>query len=127
MPVSDLGRRLRDLRRRKRLSIYDVERRTGIHFSTISKYERNERRPSLEVLRELAALYEVPVASLVGDVTDLKGVLTPEQLRWLGLLDRRPDLARLLEAAAALSPARVEALVRFLADEPSAAGAAGDP
>lgn len=125
--MSDLGRRLRELRRRKNLSIYDVERRTGIHFSTISKYERNERRPSLEVLRELAALYEVPLASLIGDVSDLKHVLTPDQLRWLGLLERRPDLGRLLEAAVALSPARVEALVRFLEEEPPRGGAAERP
>lgn len=115
--MSDLGRRLRELRRRKKLSIYDVERKTGIHFSTISKYERNERRPSLEVLRELAALYEVPLASLIGDVSDLKDILTPDQVRWLGILERRPDLGRLLEAAASLSPARVDALVRFLQGE----------
>lgn len=112
--MSDLGRRLRQLRKRKKLSIYDVERRLGIHFSTVSKYERNERRPSLEVLRELAALYEVPLGSLVTGVDDLEGMLAPDQLRWLRLLDRRSDLGRLLDAAAALPPERVDALIRFL-------------
>jgi transcriptional regulator with XRE-family HTH domain len=113
-PVADLGKRLRELRKRKQLSIYDVERQLGIHFSTVSKYERNERRPSLEVLREFAALYGVPLGSLLTEVEDLRELLTPDQLRWLGLLEARPELGRLLDAASLLPPERVEALVRFL-------------
>jgi len=115
--LDDLGRRLRELRRRKKLSIYDVERRLGIHFSTVSKYERNVRRPSLEVLRELAALYEVPLAGLITDVDDLKDVLSEDQRRWLKLIEQRPELGRLLDVASTLSPQRVEALLRFLTPE----------
>ena len=112
--MADLGKRLRELRKRKQLSIYDVERHLGIHFSTVSKYERNERRPSLETLRELAALYEVPLGSLLTEAQDLDELLTPDQVRWLTLLEQRPELGRLLDVLAGFSPERVEALLRFL-------------
>jgi len=53
----NLGKRLRRFRTRKGYSIYEVQRRTNYHYTTISKYERNQRQPSLEALRELAACY----------------------------------------------------------------------
>lgn len=115
----DLGFRLRELRQRHRLSLYDVERRVGLHFSTIAKYERNERQPGIDVLRDLAALYEVPLGALVTDVNDLEELLTAEQRQWLQLLDGRPPLANLLQVLASLSDQRLQGLIDFLAGPPS--------
>lgn len=115
----DLGRRLRYLRESKGYSIYDVERRIQLHFSTISKYERNERQPSIEVLRELAEIYGVPLASLFADVEDLRQYLPEEQIQWLIWLQERPELVELLELVSKMSPARVTALINFLQLEDS--------
>ncbi len=63
--MGSLGERLRSLRLERNLSLYDVERLSGLHFTTIGKYERNERKPSLQVLRELARVYQVPLSELL--------------------------------------------------------------
>lgn len=110
----DLGGRLRELRRKHNYSLYDVERRIGLHFSTIAKYERNERQPGIDVLKDLAALYEVPLGALLTDVDDLAELLTERQRRLLTLLDRRPPVAQAVERLARMSDGQVEALVGLL-------------
>jgi len=104
----ELGRRLRELRQRKALSLYQVAARLGVHFSTIGKYERGVRRPDIETLRRLAAVYEVDVAELIGD--QAPGSPTAQAAR----LNRRPDLGVLVDVAERLSPQEVLVLTDLL-------------
>jgi len=110
----DLGERLRRLRFRKGYSIYDVQKRTNYHYTTISKYERNERMPSLEALRELAACYEVTIAELLADEEELVESLPTELQKYASLLLERRDLAELLELLAQLPERQVGHLIDFL-------------
>ncbi|HEY8552339.1 MAG TPA: helix-turn-helix transcriptional regulator [Thermaerobacter sp.] len=112
--VDDLGGRLRRIRESRNLSIYEVERRTGLHFSTISKYERNERQPSLDALRELAALYQVPVTAFLADELDLEAVLPPRLAALARQLLDRPALVEACERLAALDDRQILALTEFL-------------
>lgn len=123
--MPDLGRRLRELRLKRKLSLYDVEKLTGLHFTTIGKYERNERRPSLDVLRELAGVYQVSLGELVSEAQDVAEYL-PEELRdSVRLLSDRADLSRLVAAAGRLRRDQVDLLVSFLTSlTPAAVGPA---
>ncbi|HEX6990096.1 MAG TPA: helix-turn-helix transcriptional regulator [Bacillota bacterium] len=121
----DLGKRLRQLRERRGFSIYEVERRARLHFSTISKYERNERQPSIDVLQELAGVYGVPLASIFAEDADLRQFLAAEELEWLNWLRGDRRLVELLEVARVLPASRLEALLVFLRpDGPSGRDAA---
>lgn len=119
----DLGKRLRQLRLLRNYSLYDVERAVGLHYSTIAKYERNEREPALDVLRDLAALYRVPVAALVSDMRDFKDILSEEQIFWLSAIEGNPRLGELLTYAARAPGEAVSAVLTLLA--PYAGGGAG--
>lgn len=110
--MSDLGRTLRRLRKSLRMSIYDVEMRTGLHFSTISKYERNERLPSLQVLKELAGLYGVPLGSLVAE--EGGSDVPPDLLARATAMNTRPELAELFELAEEMSPEQLAVLTTML-------------
>jgi len=110
--VADLGRTLRRLRKSMRMTIYDVERRTGLHYSTISKYERNERLPSLQVLKELAELYGVPLGSLVAE--DGRAGVSSDLLLRATVLSHRPELVELFELAEELTPEQVNGLAAML-------------
>lgn len=112
--MSGVGRRLRLIREHRKLSLYDVERLTGYHYSTVGKYERGLRRPSLETLRELSRVYEVPLSDIIGEPDD---ETTEQDVRleaWIDLLRVRPELGELLEAAADIEPQRVQSLIAFL-------------
>lgn len=56
---STIGERLSILRRDKKLTQEAIEELTGIDHTTISAYETNKRKPSIENLKTLARLYKV--------------------------------------------------------------------
>ncbi len=104
----DLGRRLRELRRNRALSLYQVADRLGVHFSTIGKYERGVRQPGVAVLRRLAGLYEVDLAELLETGEHACRADARQRLR------ERPDLQVLLEIARRLTPEQVLLLTDLL-------------
>ena len=62
-----VGARLRAIRGQQRLSLQDVEMRSGEEFkaSVLGAYERGERAISVARLQRLARFYEVPVDQLL--------------------------------------------------------------
>jgi transcriptional regulator with XRE-family HTH domain len=57
---------LRRHRREVGLSLKDVARRLGVHFTTVSSWERGRNEPGVQALQQLADLYGVPLAVLLG-------------------------------------------------------------
>lgn len=82
-----LGSRLRTLRRRAGKTLKEVSRDMDIPISTLGMYERGERKPSLERLRQFAEYYRVASDELL----DISGIES-EQLQTL-LANPRISLA----------------------------------
>jgi transcriptional regulator with XRE-family HTH domain len=61
-----VGPRLRELRRRRGLTLAALAQETGINESTLSCLEGGTRKPTLEMLLPLAEIYAVPLDELVG-------------------------------------------------------------
>jgi transcriptional regulator with XRE-family HTH domain len=53
------GARLRELRRRRMLSLRELEQRSGVAFDSINKLENEKRRAQPRTLRKLAEALEV--------------------------------------------------------------------
>lgn len=66
MEIYDFGLRLKSLRKSKSLSQEDVANKLNVTKSTISSYERNIITPSVEVLVDLAILYNSSVDYILG-------------------------------------------------------------
>ncbi len=64
--LSEVGARLRALRRAKALTLADLASETGLTSSTLSRLENGVLRPTLEQLLPLARAHEVPLDDLVG-------------------------------------------------------------
>jgi transcriptional regulator with XRE-family HTH domain len=64
--TSQLPDLLRRHRHEHRLSLKDVARSLGVHFTTVSSWERGRSEPGFQVLDELAELYGVSLADLLG-------------------------------------------------------------
>lgn len=64
--LAQVAGRLRQLRRRRGLTLAQVAEATGISVSTLSRLESGSRRPALDVLLPLAQAYQVPLDHLVG-------------------------------------------------------------
>src|SRR5438093_5394914 len=63
----EVGRRIRDIRRQRKLSLQDVEATSSQEFkaSVLGAYERGERSISVPRLQRLATFYAVPVDQLL--------------------------------------------------------------
>lgn len=64
---TQVGERLRAIRKQKRLSLHDVEDQSNAEFkaSVVGAYERGERALSLPRLDRLAQFYRVPIDQLL--------------------------------------------------------------
>ena len=56
-----IGDKLKDLRKKKGLSLRAVGKEIGISFNTLSAYERNIVQPTLENCYKMAKFFEVPI------------------------------------------------------------------
>lgn len=64
------ARRLRQMRRQSRLSLEDLQGKTGLSKSYLSKIERGLKVPSIAATLKLAKALGVPVGHLFGETTD---------------------------------------------------------
>lgn len=61
-----IGRRLRTIRTQRRITLAELEQRTGVSMSTWSRLESGQRRATIELLLPLAREYGVTLDELVG-------------------------------------------------------------
>ena len=78
----NFGERLRSLRTQRNLTIIALAEQLGVSYSIVDKYERNDRRPSFDVLKAMKDLFNVNMDYLFA-YTDEKmfsvSGLTPQQ------------------------------------------------
>jgi transcriptional regulator with XRE-family HTH domain len=79
---TEVGRRLRGVRRARQFSLDDVERKSGGRWSAsaIGAYERGFRNLSLPRLRELARFYDVPIGLLLAEPDEIETHAGPNRL-----------------------------------------------
>lgn len=97
----NIGKRLRELRETEGLSQGDIEKRTGLFRSYVSRVECGHTTPSLDTLERWAKGLRVPIYQLfvVNGVTGRGKAtvrLTDEDQRLLGLLKRMNETDRRL-------------------------------
>jgi len=92
----EVGRRIRDIRRQRKLSLQDVEGESKQEFkaSVLGAYERGERAISVPRLQRLAHFYGVPVDQLLPVVEEPPTPAAVEESVTIDLaqLDSRDDM-----------------------------------
>ena len=70
----DISQKIKELRLEKNLKQKDVSKALNIATNTLSQFENNKGRPSLEVLCAMATYYNVSIDYLVGREDDFGNV-----------------------------------------------------
>lgn len=105
--MKEYAKRLRALRKEKGLTQQDVADRLRVNKQTISGYERGIRKPDFEKLDELADLFDVSIAYLVGSQED-RGTYPRHDYK----VQADDGSWILVEAAYKKAPEAIRALVR---------------
>ena len=89
-----IGARLKALRRTSGRSLEELAGELGVHFTTVSSWERGRSRPNYQTLARLASLYQVSPEYLLEEFSDRSGPgrLVPGPTR--SRFQRIPDRAR---------------------------------
>lgn len=74
--MNTIGERIRIARKEKGMSQETLAHSLGIQKATISRYEKNQREPSLEMLLDISEALNVSILYFLGD-EDINGFLLP--------------------------------------------------
>jgi len=66
----NVGKRIRELRKKKNLKLEDLAQKTGLSLSYISLVERGLKNPSLKALEKIAKAFNVPTSYLFSGETE---------------------------------------------------------
>lgn len=73
-PVS-VGKRIREIRKEKRITIKDLAKRSGLSVNTISLVENEKSSPSVNTLEQIAQVLEIPLTWLFEPIDDFRRVI----------------------------------------------------
>jgi transcriptional regulator with XRE-family HTH domain len=81
--MTSFGKKLRDCREDKGLSQSELARLMNTNHSIIGKYERDEVKPTIDVVRKMAELLNTTVGFLLGESDDMYLLKDPSMLKRL--------------------------------------------
>lgn len=90
-----IGQRLKELRKRKGLTLKEVGEYLGYTPTAIHSYETDSRKPSADIIHKLADLYETTSDDIIGisnDQSNFKTILNNNKLHWDGIPLREDEL-----------------------------------
>jgi transcriptional regulator with XRE-family HTH domain len=89
--MSTFGQRLAIARKEKNLSQRELSKLLGKTFSIISKYERDEVNPSLEMIKHFSSVLNVPVFYLVDDSGEYNLLKNKDMIQRLKEIETIPE------------------------------------
>ncbi len=81
--METFGKKLRECREAKKLSQNELAKLIETHHSIIGKYERDEVKPSIDVVKKIASILDTTVGYLLGETQDKNLLKDPTMLKRL--------------------------------------------
>lgn len=85
------GNKLKECRTAKGLSQTELAKQIDTYHSIIGKYERDEVKPTIDVVKKLADKLETTVGFLLGETEDRELLKDPSMLKRLNDIAKFPD------------------------------------
>jgi transcriptional regulator with XRE-family HTH domain len=81
--MDSFGKKLKECRDEKSFSQAELARKINSHHSIIGKYERDEVKPTIDVVKKLADVLQTTVGYLLGETQDRELLKDPSMLKRL--------------------------------------------
>ncbi|MBI4647117.1 MAG: helix-turn-helix transcriptional regulator [Bacteroidia bacterium] len=88
--MDSFGKKLRECREAKEFSQAELARQLGVHHSIIGKYERDEVKPSIEVVKKIAQVLDTTVGYLLGETKQQNVLKDPKMLKRIADIENLP-------------------------------------
>ena len=89
--MTTFGKKLRESREAKNFSQAALARQINSHHSIIGKYERDEVKPTIDVVKKLAEVLDTTVGYLLDETEDRELLKDPSMLKRLNDISKFPE------------------------------------
>ncbi len=89
--MDTFGKKLREAREAKGFSQAELAKLISSYHSIIGKYERDEVKPTIDVVKKLAEVLETTAGYLLGETEDRELLKDPAMLKRLNDIAKFPD------------------------------------
>jgi transcriptional regulator with XRE-family HTH domain len=89
--MDSFGKKLRECRETKNLSQNELANLIEAHHSIIGKYERDEVKPSIDVVKKMAQVLETTVGYLLGENKQQDVLKDPKMLKRITDIENLPE------------------------------------
>jgi transcriptional regulator with XRE-family HTH domain len=104
--VNNIGNKIRDLRNKNGDTLPELGKRLNFNYSNLSKIERGERSASVELLEQIAKVYDVKISYFFGEEGELPNELKEKGAKWISFVDEMEERQ--------LTPEQIKATLEFL-------------
>ncbi len=89
--MDTFGKKLKDCRENKGYSQSKLAKEVGVHHSIIGRYEREEAKPTIDVVKKIASVLDTTVGFLLGETQDRNLLKDPAILNRLNEISSFSD------------------------------------
>jgi transcriptional regulator with XRE-family HTH domain len=89
--MTTFGKKLREGREAKGFSQAELARQIKSHHSIVGKYERDEVKPTIDVVKKLADVLDTTVGFLLGETEDRELLKDPSMMKRLNDIAKFPE------------------------------------
>ena len=89
--MDSFGKKLRDAREAKGYSQAELARQIGSHHSIIGKYERDEVKPTIDVIKKLSEVLGSTISFLMGETESQNVFKDPAMLKRMEEIENLPQ------------------------------------
>jgi len=92
--MDSFGKKLREAREAKSFSQAELARQISSHHSIIGKYERDEVKPTVDVIKKLADVLDTTISYLMGETDNNNAFKDPEMFKRISDIESLPEKDR---------------------------------
>ena len=92
--MDSFGRKLRETREAKSFSQAELARQIKSHHSIIGKYERDEVKPTVDVIKKLANVLDTTISYLMGETDNKNAFKDPAMFKRIAEIENLPEKDR---------------------------------
>lgn len=89
--MDSFGKKLRECREAKDLSQAEFARQLGVHHSIIGKYERDEVKPTVDVIKKIAQVLGTTAGFLLGETNEQNVLKDPVMFKRMADIESLPN------------------------------------
>ncbi len=88
--MDTFGKKIKEARETKSFSQAEIARQIGVHHSIIGKYERDEVKPSIDVVKKIALVLDTTAGFLMGETKEQNVLKDPLMFKRMADIESLP-------------------------------------